>query len=109
MKDTGALAGWITLERRKGELRRGALGYWLGEAYHGRGFAREALVAVVRAGFGLLDVDVIEAGAQTENAKSFAVMRACGMSEAGMRMVYAASRCRSELCQFYEIGRGGLV
>lgn len=109
LKETGALAGWMSLERCTAAPRRGALGYWLGEAFHGQGLAQEALVAVLRAGFGLLDLDVIEAGAQPENAKSLAMMRACGMSAAGKRMVYAASRCRRELCQFYEIGRDALV
>lgn len=109
IKETGTLAGWMILERCKGEPRRGALGYWLGEDYHGQGLAREALVAVLREGFGLLDLDVIKAGAQPENTKSFAMMRACNMSEAGTRMVHASSRFRIELCCFYEIRRAGFV
>lgn len=109
VKETGQLVGWITLARSESDERRGALGYWLGEQYHGQGFAREALAALLLDGFRLLDLDVIEAGAQPENAGSFAVMRACGMIEAGKRMVHAPSRNRDELCLFYEMNRSVTV
>jgi ribosomal-protein-alanine N-acetyltransferase len=109
LKETGQLAGWMIVARCEGEARRGALGYWLGEPYQGQGFGREALAALLSNGFGLLDLDMIEAGAQPENAGSFAVMRACGMRQAGSRMVYAPARGRDELCLFYEIRRSGAV
>lgn len=105
LKGTEALIGWITLTKNEGDRRRGGLGYWLGTQYHGQGFAREALNALLAVGFNLLDIDVIEAGAQPENTGSFAVMRACGMIEIGERVVHASSRNRDELCVFYEIGR----
>lgn len=109
IKETGQLTGWIILARCEDAASRGALGYWLGEPYQGQGFGREALGALLANGFGLLDLDVIEAGAQPENAGSFNVMQACGMTKAGSRMVYAPSRGRDELCLFYEIRRSAVV
>ncbi len=103
LKSNGAFAGWITLTKTESDRRRGSLGYWLGTQYHGHGFAREALNALLSVGFNFLDLDIIEAGAQPENLGSFAVMRACGMTEIGKRMVHATARQRDELCVFYEI------
>ena len=54
------------------------------------------------AGITEADLNVIEAGAQPENAVSFAVMRWCGMTPAGERMVFAPARERDELCLLYE-------
>jgi [ribosomal protein S5]-alanine N-acetyltransferase len=48
---------------------------------------------------------VTEAGAQLENVRSFATMRACGMTEARARLVYASARGCEELCLFHEISR----
>jgi [ribosomal protein S5]-alanine N-acetyltransferase len=105
LKEGQKLAGWAILTREVFDLRRGGLSYWLGQPYQGRGFAREAITAVLSAGFEQLDLDVIEAGAQPENVGSFAVMRACGMTEACARMVYAPTRGQEELCLFHEISR----
>ena len=105
LKDSGKLIGWIGLARCETNPRRAALSYWLGADYHGRGFAREALAGLLQTSFSLLQLDVIEGGAQLENTSSFAVMRACGMAEAGQRMVHAPSRGRDEPCLFYEIHR----
>lgn len=101
----GAMLGWIGVHRDAADSRRGALGYWLGEAHHGYGYMREAAPAVVAAAFERLDLDVIEAGAQPGNAASFAVLRGCGMVPTGERMVFAPARGRDELCLFYEVLR----
>jgi [ribosomal protein S5]-alanine N-acetyltransferase len=104
-KESEDIVGWITLIRDAADQRRGALGYWLGMAHHGNGIAREALSALLLAGFDRLKLDVIEAGAQPENFGSFAVMRACGMVMTSERPVYAPARDRDELCFFYEVQR----
>jgi ribosomal-protein-alanine N-acetyltransferase len=84
------------------EPGRAALGYWLGDAFHGQGYMREAAPMALRAGFEILGVRTIEAGAQLANAASFAVMKACGMRFVGERMTFAASRQIEELCAYYE-------
>jgi ribosomal-protein-alanine N-acetyltransferase len=104
-KATAELIGWITLNRDHANFRCGSLGYWLGENHHGKGYMRELATMVLEAGFKLLDLDIIEAGAQPENVASFAIMRACGMQAAGDGMVYAPARGREEFCVFYEIKR----
>ncbi|MBW4091930.1 MAG: GNAT family N-acetyltransferase [Proteobacteria bacterium] len=102
---SGTLVGWITLARDGTRRRRGSLGYWLGQEYHGRGYMKEAVPAALQAGFALLDLDVIEAAAQLTNIGSFAIMRACGMKPVTTAMAHAPARNREELCCLYEIAR----
>jgi RimJ/RimL family protein N-acetyltransferase len=81
------------------------MGYWLNEAYQGQGYMAEAATAAVEAAFKILDLDVIEAGAQLENVASFAIMRRLGMTPAQEKMIWASTRSRDELCLFYEVMR----
>jgi ribosomal-protein-alanine N-acetyltransferase len=99
------LVGWTTIVRNERDRTSASLGFWLGEQHHGQGYMREIAPIVVAAGFETLGVDVIEAGAQIGNAGSFAVMKACGMTAVGERMVHAAARHKDEPCCFYEIRR----
>ncbi|WP_018268588.1 GNAT family N-acetyltransferase [Methylosinus sp. LW4] len=101
----GDLIGWVMIYRDEENRRRGSLGYWFGEKHHGKGYMRELAPIALAAGFDLLDLDVIEAAAQPENAASIAVMKACGMKPTGEGMVYAPARERHELCHFYEVQR----
>lgn len=102
---SGKLAGWTTVLCTNEDRCRGSFGYWLGEPFQRQGYMAELAPLVLAAGFELLNLDMIEAGAQPENRASFAVMRACGMTPAGERIVYASARDRQELCHFYEIRR----
>jgi [ribosomal protein S5]-alanine N-acetyltransferase len=104
-KASGQLVGWTTVLRTNDDRCRGSFGYWLGEPFQGQGYMREIASSALAAGFQLLNLDVIEAGAQPENLPSLAVMRACGMQMAGERMIYASARDRHELCHYYEIKR----
>lgn len=104
-KANGELIGWVMISRDSEDRERGSLGYWLGEKHHGKGYMRELAPVALAAGFHLLDLEVIEAAAQPENAASLAVMRACGMKPSGERLVYAPARKREELCHFYEAQR----
>jgi [ribosomal protein S5]-alanine N-acetyltransferase len=99
------LVGWATIVRNERDRASAALGFWLGEHHHGKGYMREIAPIVLAAGFATLGVNVIEAGAQIANAGSFAVMKACGMTAVGERMVYAAARRQDEPCCFYEVRR----
>ena len=101
----GVLLGWISVTRDAKDDRRGALGYWLGEEHHGYGYMREAAAVVVAAGFDRLGLEVIEAGAQPGNVDAFAVLRGCGMTPTGGRVVFAPARGHDELCLFYEAAR----
>jgi ribosomal-protein-alanine N-acetyltransferase len=105
IKSSNEVAGWTMVNRDIDDRRRGSIGYWLGVRHHGRGYMREVAPAVLAAAFDVLNLDIIEAGAQPENVQSLAIMEACGMRPAGERIVYAPARKREELCLFYEIER----
>lgn len=104
---TDELVGWATIQRDE-DPSSGSFSYWLAEQFQGRGYMRELAPVALAAGFELLDLDRIRAGAQIDNSASFAVMRACGMEPVGEAMIYAPARAREELCLFYEIRAGGL-
>jgi [ribosomal protein S5]-alanine N-acetyltransferase len=99
------VVGWISITRSRDDPRRGALGYWLGAAYHGHGYMTAAAHAVLRVAFDELGLEVVEAGANTENDRSFAIMRRLGMKPAGDRRLWSASRECLEVCRFYELSR----
>ncbi len=101
----GGLLGWATVTRGDLDRSSASMSFWLGEAHQGKGYMREVAPAAVGAGFDLLGVNEIEAGAQVTNAASFAVMTACGMMPAGERYVHASARRQEELCRFYKVAR----
>jgi ribosomal-protein-alanine N-acetyltransferase len=97
--------GWLSVIRWNDFSRVGAVGYWMGEAYHGHGYMTEAARAAFAVAFTRLDLDVIEAGANPRNAASLAVIRRLGMTPASDRIMWAASRGRNERCIFFELTR----
>jgi ribosomal-protein-alanine N-acetyltransferase len=101
----GALLGWIAVRRDQGDPRRASIGYWIGEAFFGQGYTKEAAGALLAHAWTALDVDVIEGVVQTANAASLAVLRRLGMRRVGQRMEYASARDVSDLCEVYEIVR----
>ncbi len=98
-----ALLGWLSVTRSG--ACRALLSYWLGEAYQGQGYMREALAVALPASFGLLDVEAIDAEVQAENAASLALLRAHGMRPVGERMAFAPARNRHEPCLALELQR----
>jgi RimJ/RimL family protein N-acetyltransferase len=88
--------------------RRMEVSYHIAEAYQGAGYMREAAEAAIAAIWRLFDIDAIEAGAQIENAASFKLMRAMGMTPIGERDVYSSARDRIEPCSFYELLHPGV-
>jgi RimJ/RimL family protein N-acetyltransferase len=77
----GALIGACGLDPRGPEL-----GYWLGVAYWGRGFATEAARAVIDYAFGELDYEVLLSGARVTNPASRRVLEKCGFQWSGVRL-----------------------
>ncbi|NDE90672.1 MAG: N-acetyltransferase [Alphaproteobacteria bacterium] len=102
-KVSGNLAGWAMIKRDVHDRQKASFSYWMGEHYHGKGYMKEIAPVVLNAGFDVLGLDIIEAGAQLENTASFAVMKACGMEYIGEEMVYAAARKREEPCACYQV------
>ncbi len=104
-KTDGALLGWVGLVFDKSAPRKGVLGYWLGEAHHGQGYGGEAAAGMVDEGWRLLDIDLIEAAANPDNAASIAVLRRLGMAYVGDVITFAIARQREETCAAFELAR----
>lgn len=105
LKETGELLGYVMLNRDADDPRLGLFGYWLGEAYHGKGYMSEIAPVVLAAAFERFGIDTVEAAAQIGNAASLRVMRRCGMRSLGTGMIHAPARQRDELCEFFRLER----
>ncbi len=62
------------------------IGYWLGARYWGRGFATEAVRAVIDHAFGELQHDALQAGARVSNPASRRVLEKCAFQWTGVRL-----------------------
>ena len=62
------------------------LGYWLGVAYWGRGFATEAVRALIDHAFGDLEHDTLISGARVNNPASRRVLEKCGFQWTSVRL-----------------------
>jgi [ribosomal protein S5]-alanine N-acetyltransferase len=102
---TGELIGWMGVRRSDKAPRRGMLGYWIGEPWFGQGYTREAVRALVPYAFEALDLDLIDAFAQTANTASLAILRGLGMRHMGQQEHFATARGVSDLCDFFELDR----
>lgn len=60
------------------------LGYWLGVEYWGKGYATEALHAVIDYAFTDLDHEALQAGARVTNPTSRRVLEKCGFQWTGV-------------------------
>jgi len=102
---TGQLIGWVGVMRLKSEPERGSLGYWLGEAWFGQGYGKEAARATLDAAWDALDLQVIEAAVQVANTASHRILLGLGMRPMGQRMEFASARGVADLCEWYELRR----
>jgi RimJ/RimL family protein N-acetyltransferase len=68
--------------------REGApeIGYWLGVPYWGRGYATEAVRAVIDHAFDGLGHEALQAGARVSNPASRRVLEKCGFQWTGVRL-----------------------
>ena len=80
---TDAVVGTCTLAALSAEHRRAEIGYALGRAAWGRGYAAEALPALVRFAFGALDLRRLEADVDPRNARSIRVLERLGFVREG--------------------------
>jgi RimJ/RimL family protein N-acetyltransferase len=80
--DDGQLVGAIGLHVNQ-DFDRAEVGYWLGLPFWGRGYATEAVAAILRYGFEELKLNRIYAGYFSRNAASGRVMEKNGMKYEG--------------------------
>lgn len=81
----GEVAGMIALEFRPDVYRKTPLiGYWLGEAYWGKGIMTEAVKLVTAYGFGNFDIICIKAEVYSKNPPSMRVLEKAGYTFQGI-------------------------
>jgi RimJ/RimL family protein N-acetyltransferase len=77
----GELIGMCAVEPRE---QVAEIGYWFGVPFWGRGYATEAIRAVVDYAFGDLGHDALQAGARVSNPASRRVLEKCGFQWTGV-------------------------
>jgi ribosomal-protein-serine acetyltransferase len=80
----GELAGVVGYHRIDWPRRRVALGYWLGQAFEGRGIMTRACRALVDHAVRELSLERVEIRAATENLRSRAIPLRLGFDEDGV-------------------------
>lgn len=73
----GLLVGAIAL--RPGELEQEHVGFWIGRAHWGRGYATAAARAVIALAFRVLDLESVNASHLIRNLASGRVLEKCGL------------------------------
>jgi len=102
-RDTDALVGDCGLHVDGSDPSRGEIGYTLAPAHQARGFATEAVGALVGYAFGTLDVARIQATADERNAPSIRVAERLGFEAvARVHTTFKGERCVEET---YELRR----
>ncbi len=77
----GDLIGVCGIEPRENAPE---IGYWLGAPFWGRGYATEAVRALIDHAFGVLGHDALQAGARVGNPASRRVLEKCGFQWTGV-------------------------
>ncbi|MDH2415525.1 GNAT family protein [Nocardioides sp. CER19] len=79
----GAFLGWCSLTRWNPDHRSASLGYCLTDAAWGQGYATEAARALLQWAFDTLDLNRVQAEADTRNAASARVLEKLGFVREG--------------------------
>ncbi|GAA4746473.1 GNAT family protein [Nocardioides endophyticus] len=79
----GAFVGWCSISRWNPDYRSAAMGYCLGEAAWGHGYATEAARAVLQWAFDTLDLNRVQAETDTRNGASARVLEKLGFVREG--------------------------
>jgi ribosomal-protein-alanine N-acetyltransferase len=79
----GAFIGWCSLTRWNPDHRSASMGYCLGEAAWGHGYATEAARGVLQWAFDTLDLNRVQAETDTRNAASARVLEKLGFMREG--------------------------
>ena len=104
LRDSGELCGGIGIHTNA-KHPRGEMGYWLGRAYWGKGYATEAAGALVRYGFECLHLQRIAAMHFPRNTASKKVLEKIGMKREGVLRQYAKKDGRLEDLIVYSVLR----
>jgi RimJ/RimL family protein N-acetyltransferase len=84
LRETGEFIGNVNLHRFFEQNRRCEVGYAIASAHQGRGYATEALAAVIEYGFRELDINRFEADVNPANEASARVLERLGFRREGL-------------------------
>jgi RimJ/RimL family protein N-acetyltransferase len=101
---TGTPIGACGIDLRDGPTPE--LGYWLGVAHWGQGFATEAARAVIDHAFADLRHEALQAGARVSNPASRRVLEKCGFQWTGVGLYRIRAMNSSVPCDRFRIDRG---
>lgn len=96
LKHDVSLIGWVGAGRKAERRAPLGLGYWLGEKFHGQGYASEAVEEIVVRAPRVFGVPEIEAVVQPDNAASLGVLHRLGFAERQRQFHHVPSRNRLE-------------
>jgi len=89
LDDDGALVGVIRLnDIVRGAFESCSMGYWVDRAANGRGYASEAVAAMIESAFGELALHRVEAATLRHNVRSQRVLEKNGFEHIGMAPKY---------------------
>ena len=96
----------IVMQKLTGQERTPELGYWLGVPYWGKGYATEALHAVIDYAFTDLAHESLQAGARVTNPASRRVLEKCGFQWSGVGLYRIRAIASSAPIDRYRLDRG---
>jgi RimJ/RimL family protein N-acetyltransferase len=82
------------------------VGYWLGVPFWGKGFATEAVRALIDFAFGELELDALAAGARVSNPASRRVLEKCGFQWTGVGLYRVRAIGGSAPADRFRLDRG---
>lgn len=89
LDDDGGIAGVLRLNGiTRGAFESCAMGYWVAQEANGRGYASQAVAAVLEIAFGELDLHRVQAETLRHNAASQRVLARNGFERIGMAPQY---------------------
>jgi RimJ/RimL family protein N-acetyltransferase len=100
----GSLIGGCGLNMLDGPAPE--IGYWLGVPHWGKGFATEAVRALIDYAFTELDHDVLQAGARVTNPASRRILEKCGFQWTGVGLCRIRAIASSAPIDQFRLDRG---
>lgn len=80
-KQSQKVIGSISIWNINCELKSGELGYGIIPGYQGRGLMKESLLSVIKYGFEMMGLKILEAYTEENNIKSINLLRRCNFIE----------------------------
>jgi RimJ/RimL family protein N-acetyltransferase len=99
----GTVIGWVGATLTESDPEVATLTYWLGTAFQGHGYMREAAPACLSLAFHHLSIRAVRAAVQPDNIGSRRILRALGMRPIDAGRIWCSARGREEDCDWWEV------